>query len=116
MFSGDAAPALTKALKLAWDSWDASVTRVMCWAHTSRAIDRSAYLAGIRAVDKEIANKLLQDLYMLQWSVLNEDSFRAVFKLLEEKHSYPSQPLLNSAVLDFFSYMRDVWVNSDEFR
>ena len=88
----------------------------MCWAHTSRAIDRSAYLAGIRAVDKEVASKLLQDLYMLQWSVLNEDSFRAVFKLLEEKHSYPGQPLLNSAVLAFFSYMRDVWVDSAEFR
>jgi hypothetical protein len=88
----------------------------MCWAHTSRAIDRSAYLAWIRAVDKDVAKQVLQDLYMLQWSVLNEDSFRAVFKLLEEKHRYPGKPLLNSAVLAFFSYMRDVWVDSAEFR
>ena len=88
----------------------------MCWAHTSRAVDRSAYLAKVRALDKEKATELVEDLHFLQWSVLNEDSFKAVFKLYEAKHKYPENLELHSAVQEFVSYLREVWVESDERR
>ena len=101
-----------------WDPLQESVTttRLMCWAHTSRALDRSQQLAAIRAVDKVIANKILEDIHLLQWSVQNEESFRAVFRLLVSKHCYPDQPELNNAVQAFFEYMRGTWVESEEFR
>ena len=51
-------------------------------------MDRSAYLAKVRALDKEKATELVEDLHFLQWSVLNEDSFKAVFELYEAKHKY----------------------------
>ena len=83
--SGDAAPAFTKAVA---ETWDENVTRLMCWAHTSRAINRSSYLAAIRKLDKKLATQIVDDVYLLQWSVPNERSFLAVFELLESKHSY----------------------------
>ena len=92
------------------------VIRLMCWAHTSWAMDRSEYLAAIRVEDKEVTQKILLDIYTLQWSVQNEATFRTVFRLLEEKHSYDDNPGLNIAVLRFFMYMRKVWVDSSEFR
>ena len=89
-FLGDAAQAFTKAVS---ETWGHGVTRLMCWAHTSRAIDRSKYVA-----------------------VLNEDSFMAVFRLLESKHTVPNFPELDDAVKNFFQYLRTVWVESEERR
>ena len=88
----------------------------MCWAHTCRAVDKSAYLAKVRALDKEKAIELVDDLHFLQWSVLNEDSFKAVFKLYEAKHKYPENLDLHSAVQEFLLYLREVWVESEERR
>ena len=107
---------MTKALKLVWGPSEFSVTRLMCWAHTSRAVDRSSYLAKVRALNKEKALQLVQDLNFLQWSVLNEESFQAVFKLYEAKHQYPEHPELHVAVQDFMLYLREVWVESEESR
>ena len=107
---------MTKALKLVWDPRETSVTRLMCWAHTSRAVDRSSYLAKVRTLNKEKALQLVQDLNFLQWSVLNEESFLAVFKLYEAKHQCPDLPELHVAVKDFLLYLREVWVESEESR
>ena len=97
------------------ETWEEeNVTRLMCWAHTSRAIDRSQYLADIRHLDKKVSAKIMEDLYLLQWSVPNEKSFLAVFSLLESNHSYPNLPELDTAVKNFFQYMRSVWVESEE--
>ena len=92
------------------------MTRLMCWAHTSRAVEKSAYLAKVRALDKEKAMELVEDLHFLQWSVLNEESFRVVFTLYEAKHKYPENLDLHSAVQEFLLYLRDVWVESQERR
>ena len=107
---------MTKALDLVWDPRETDVTRLMCWAHTSRAVDRSKYLSKVRALDKEKARELVQDLHFLQWSVLNEDSFKAVFNLYEAKHQYSDAPDLHSAVQEFLLYLREVWVESNERR
>ena len=113
LYPGDAAQAFTKAVA---ETWDENVTRLMCWAHTSRAIDRSSYLAAIRSIDKKLATQIVDDINLLQWSVPNERSFLAVFGLLESKHTFPNQPELNEAVRNFFEYMRSVWVESGERR
>ena len=86
------------------ETWEEeNVTRLMCWAHTSRAIDRSQYLADIRKLDKKVSAKIMEDLYLLQWSVPNEKSFLVVFSVLELNHSYPSLPELDTAVKNFFN-------------
>ena len=59
---------------------------------------------------------MVQDLNFLQWSVLNEESFLAVFKLYEAKHQCPDLPELHVAVKDFLLYLREVWVESEESR
>ena len=92
------------------------MTRLMCWAHTSRAVEKLAYLAKVRALDKEKAMELVEDLHFLQWSVLNEESFKVVFTLYETKHKYPENLELHSAVQEFLLYLRDVWVESHERR
>ena len=92
------------------------VTRLMCWAHTSRALDRSHQLSAVRAIDKVVATKIIEDVHFLQWSALNEKSFRTVFRLLVSKHSYPNRPNLHIAVQAFFDYMQTTWIESDEFR
>ena len=113
LYLGDAATAFTKAVL---ETWGQGVTRLMCWAHTSRAIEKSKYLAAIRALDKKVAGKIMEDLYLLQWSVLNENSFMTVFGLLESKHTFPNFPELDGAVRSFFQYLRSVLVESEERR
>ena len=76
----------------------------MCWAHTTRAIDRSDYLKAIRAVDSVFTEKLLHDLVLLQWMVQNEGSFKYVFK---EKYI---------GMAELKKYMTSVWVESKAFR
>ena len=98
------------------ETWGHGVTRLMCWAHTIRAIDRSKYFAAIRALDKKVAGKIMEDFYFMQWSVLNEDSFMAVFTLLESNHTFQNFPELDEAVKSFFQYIRTVWVESEERR
>ena len=37
------------------------IDRLMCWAHVDRAVDRPEYFAAVRAEDKEVANKIMDD-------------------------------------------------------
>lgn len=116
---GDAAPATTKAME---ECWGIQPVRLMCWAHTTRAIDRSDYLKAIRAVDSVFTEKLLHDLDLLQWMVQNEASFKYVFRLFKEKYIGMAEikkvdcPELLIAAEAFFKYMTSVWVESKEFR
>ena len=116
---GDAADATTNAIRQCWGE---QPVRLMCWAHTTRAIDRSDYLKALRSVDSELAEKLLHDLDLLQWMVQNEDAFRTVFKLFKQKYIDTAKlkvvecPELLTAVEAFFGYVGRVWVDSKEFR
>ena len=86
----------------------------MCWPHVHRNI--VPQVKSISVFDKALANQIIQDIENLQWSVLNEKSFRKVFNLLEEKHLGNKNPDLNAPLKKFFDYMRAVWVESREFR
>lgn len=86
----------------------------MCWPHVHRNL--GPQLKSISTMDKALATQILLDIDNLQWSVLNEKSFRYVFELLETKHSVNANPDLEAAMKRFFKYMRDVWVESREFR
>ena len=58
----------------------------------------------------------MNDIRDLQWSVLNEESSKKVYTLLEEKYIGKHSPIINAALAKFFSYMRTVWIDSEEFR
>ena len=79
---GDAAGSITKAVE---DCWGDEPVRLMFWAHTTRAIDRSDYLKALRALDKDLVVKLMEDLDQLQWMVQNKASFMVVFQLFKMK-------------------------------
>ena len=81
---GDYAEATTNAIK---ECWGDEPVRLMCWAHTTRAVDRSDYLKAIRAADSDFTQKLLNDLDLLQWMVTNENTFRSVFLLFKDKYT-----------------------------
>ena len=66
----------------------------------------------MRAKDKEVARKIIQDIYTLQWSVQNKETFHYVFDLLENLHMYAEKPDLNNAQNKFFLYMKNVRVIS----
>ena len=51
----------------------------MCWAHVDRAVDRPEYFAAVRAEDKEVANKIMDDFNTLQWTANDEIIFRRVY-------------------------------------
>ena len=116
---GDAAGSITKAVE---DCWDDEPVWLMCWAHTTRAIDRSDYLKALRALDKDLVVKLMEDLDQLQWMVQNKASFRVVFQLFKEKYTKLAEdkkvdyPELPSAMSSFFLYMSRVWVESKEHK
>ena len=63
-----------------------------------------------------MSDGILQDIVNLQWSALNESSFRTSFKLLEEKYLHKYDTVLNGVVAKFFSYMRKVWIDSGEWK
>lgn len=70
----------------------------------------------LKSIDKNIEKSLLNDIEDIQWSA-NNDTFHLMVKQLERKYcenkSYSEQAL--SALKIFFSYFKDVWVNSEEF-
>lgn len=115
---GDYAEATTNAIK---ECWGDEPVRLMCWAHTTRAVDRSDYLKAMRAADSDFTQKLLNDLDLLQWMVTNENTFRSVFLLFKDKYTTLAEnkvecPELISAVGQFFNYMQSVWVDKPQFR
>ena len=99
----DGAKAITKAIDEVFDI--KSCVRLMCWPHVNRNL--GPQLKSISTMDKALATQILLDIDNLQWSVLNEKSFRYVFELLETKHSVNANPDLEVALKRFFKYMRE---------
>ena len=58
---------------------------------------------------------ILKDIMDIQWSALNEGTFRKSFKLLEKKYVGKYDAVLNGLINKFFSYMHKVWIDSEEF-
>ena len=109
---GDGAKAITNAGKNVFS--DIVSFRLMCWSHVhSNLLPR---LKSILPLDKTVHTSILKDITDLQWSVLNEDSFRHVFSLIEAKYIGKYNDVMNGILAKFFRYMRKVWVESDEFR
>ena len=116
---GDAAPALTNSVE---ETWGQETTRLMCWAHQTRATDRSDHLKALRALNPDFTQKLLDDIDKLQWMVHNVETFRIVINLLKEKYDILAKDKehefkeLPQRVSKFFNYFFSVWVESREFR
>ena len=108
---GDGAKAISKAGKEAFGSFGNS--RLMCWSHTHRAI--VPQLKSISTFNKSVSDKILKDIMDIQWSALNEGTFRKLFKLLEKKYVGMYDAVLNGLINKFFSYMHKVWIDSEEF-
>ena len=86
----------------------------MCWAHVhSNILPR---IKSVATQNKKIADAILRDIENLQWSALNESSFKKAYSLLEEKYLGKHDLVLNDVLNIFFSYMRKVWIDSTEFR
>ena len=110
---GDGAKAISKAGREVFSDLG-RCHRLMCWSHVHRNI--IPQLKCITTHDKNLSANLLKDIVNLQWSVLNESSFRQVFKLLEQKYLNKHSVIINITLEKFFKYMRSVWVDSEEFR
>ena len=110
---GDGAKALSKAGREVFSDLD-RCHRLMCWSHVYRNITPQLKSIGIH--DKELSANILNDIQVLQWSVLNEESFKKVYTLIEQKYLGKHSPIINAALAKFFSYMRSVWIDSEEFR
>ena len=66
--------------------------------------------------NKTIADDILNDLISIQWSALNEVSFRKSVELLQKKYLDKNNAVLNGVVAKFFAYLHKVWKDSEEFR
>jgi len=108
----DGAKAITKAIDNVFGL--ENCTRLMCWPHVYRNIVPK--LKPISSINKALADQLLLEIENLQWSVHNEQSFLSVFNLLEMKYLDNDDSDLTAALERFFSYMKEVWVESREFR
>ena len=73
-------------------------------------------LKCVATFNKEVSKKILDDIEFLQWSVLNEKLFHKVYELLEKKYINKYDHSLNEAISKLFSYMRSVWVESNQNR
>ena len=107
---GDGAKAITKAGKNIFD--DKSFFRFMFWSHVHARI--LPQLKRVSAHNTLISDSILADIVDLQWSVLNEETFRKTFKLIEQKYLDKHDVVLNGVLEKFFAYMRKVWVDSNE--
>ena len=105
---GDGAPEITKAGNEVFEDCG---MRIMCWSHTYR--NTVPRLTEFKRMDKDIGNSILTDIESLQWSALNEVTFRKAYDLLERKYEQMIlESKLNDAVKSFFSYFRSQWVES----
>ena len=86
----------------------------MCWAHVHSNI--LPQLKCISAHNKNVSENILKDIVDIQWSALNEMSFRKSFDLLKSKYVGKFDYLLDEAIVKFFTYMHKVWIDSGEFR
>ena len=82
----------------------------------SSALQFTSSIKIVSTHNKTIADSILNDLVNIQWSALNEASFRKSVELLEKKYVDKNDALLNGVVAKFFSYLHKVWIDSEEFR
>ena len=109
---GDGAKAITKAGNEVFAGH--SFYRLMCWSHVHSNI--IPQLKSVCTQNKSVHDKLLGDLVNIQWSALNEASFKKSVELLEKKYLDQADTVLKSVISNFFEYLRKVWINSEEFR
>ena len=112
MSPADGAKAITKAIDQVFGLQ--SCVRLMCWPHVHRNV--VPQIKPVSALNKPLADKLILDIENLQWSSLNEQSFRKCFNLLEEKYLDNHDHDLRAALSRFFMYMTEVWVESRKYR
>ena len=91
---GDGAKAITKAGNKVFDP--SSTTRLMCWAHVHSNL--LPQLKSVATHNKKVSDSILRDIENLQWSALNEASFRRGFELLEKKYHGRHDLVLNAAL------------------
>ena len=105
---GDGAPEITKAGR---EVFGEEGKRLMCWSHVYRNV--VPRLGEIKRSNVEMGNTIMADIESLQWSAINEESFRRAYDLLEKKYLTKEMDVkLQDAVQDFFSYFRSQWVES----
>ena len=109
---GDGAKAITNAGDKVFSG--SNFSRLMCWAHVHS--NMLPQLKCIAAHNSSVSDCILEDIVHIQGSALNEATFRKSFKLLELKYLNKYDIVLNGVVAKFFSYMRKVWIESNEFR
>ena len=87
--------------------------RLMCWSHVFRN-----FTPMLKSLPKDLAAKIIQAIEDLQWSVLNENSFRLVYDLLEQqfKDENKDNPEVSVQLSIFFSYFKKQWIDSPVFR
>ena len=108
---GDGAKAITNAGNSVFSN--IPFNRLMCWAHVhSNLLPR---LKCVTVLNKTVSDNILKDIVNIQWSVLNEASFRKCFQLLEAKYLGKHDVVLNGVLEQFFAYLRKVWIDSSEF-
>lgn len=107
---GDGAKAITKAGNEVFTGF--SFSRLMCWAHVHS--NMLPQLKCISAQNRSVSDNILKDIVDIQWSALNERSFRKSFNLLEKKYISKFDTVLNVVIDKFFSYMHKVWIDSSE--
>ena len=107
---GDGAKAITKAGNRVYK--DIPFSRLMCWSHVHKNI--LPQLKSVSVHSKSIADNIIKDIDNLQWSVLNFESFKKAYDLIEIKYLDKHDTVLNGSLTKFFQYMRKVWIDSGE--
>ena len=83
----------------------------MCWAHTYRNV--VPRLGDIKKNNMGMGNSIMADIEDLQWSSINEATFRIAYDLLEKKYlTQDVDDKLLDAIQEFFVYFRKQWVDS----
>ena len=109
---GDAAREITRA---GTEVFGDEGIRLMCWPHTFRNVND--HLAAIRREDSKLGEEVLSDIEDIQWTVHNEETFRFVYQLMEDKYLKGSYDGTKEELLmEFFSYFRKQWVDGPVFR
>ena len=106
----DGATAITKAIDEVFGL--DTCNRIMCYPHVYRNV--SPQLKCVSTFNKDVGKQIWHDIEFLQWSVLNEESFKQVYDLLELKYLGKYDAPLNEALKKFFTYMRYVWIESKQ--
>ena len=87
----------------------------MCWPHVYRNV--VPRLGQIKKNNMDMGNSIMSDIEDLQWSCLNETTFRTVYHLLEQKYLEMDVDIeLLSSIQEFVMYFRKQWVDSPVFR